>query len=140
MSLSSCPNESRPASGGTTAFRLIGASWASRDLTLVTLTDYSWPVNRMGYKFSYFQWSGDMELMSAKKWIRPERQSTAFEIKAKQVMKDAGLTYQQVGEKMGYPPEAARQMVYKIIHGRNPSIHKLVTFAKAVGVQVEDLL
>ena len=60
--------------------------------------------------------------------------------KAKQLAKESGLTYQQIGEKMGYPPKSARQSVSQFLHGSNPSVKILKRFAKAIGVEVKDLL
>jgi transcriptional regulator with XRE-family HTH domain len=60
--------------------------------------------------------------------------------KARKALKKSGLTYQQVGERMGYPPESARQSVGQFLSGTNPSVKMLLRFAKAVGVDARDLL
>ena len=63
-----------------------------------------------------------------------------FSAKAKQLMKSRKLTYQETGERMGYPPSDARQAVYRFINGKNPSISMVAKFARALGVKVEELL
>jgi len=63
-----------------------------------------------------------------------------FDAKAKRLMREAGLSYQQTGQKMGFPKELARQMVYRFINGKNPSAAIVAKFAKAVGVPMEDVL
>ena len=60
--------------------------------------------------------------------------------KAKQLAKDSGLSYQAIGERMGYPPESARQSVSNFLNGRNPTLAKLLRFAEAMGVEARDLL
>jgi transcriptional regulator with XRE-family HTH domain len=60
--------------------------------------------------------------------------------KARQLAKESGLTYQQIGELMGYPPESARQSVGQFLNGSNPSVAMLLRFAKAIGAKPRDLL
>ena len=60
--------------------------------------------------------------------------------KAKQLAQESGLTHQQIGEKMGYPPESARQSTWQFLNGTNPSVAMIVRFAKAIGVNVKELL
>ncbi len=55
-------------------------------------------------------------------------------------MKEAGLSYQQTGLKMGIPRNVARQVVHRFINGNNPSASMAVKFAKAVDVEVGVLL
>jgi transcriptional regulator with XRE-family HTH domain len=59
---------------------------------------------------------------------------------AKRLIEDSGLTYQQVGKRMGYPPKSARQSVWKFLNCTNPSIPMLVRFATAMGVEARELL
>lgn len=63
-----------------------------------------------------------------------------FADKAKRLLKQSGLTYQQAGERMGFPRAEARQAVYRFINGRNPSLVMAVKFARTLGVTVEDVL
>jgi len=65
---------------------------------------------------------------------------STFEVKAKRLLKESGLSYREVGEKMGYHPDSARQMVYRFLLGRNPSAAAVAKFAKALGKQVEEVL
>ena len=66
--------------------------------------------------------------------------SEAFAAKAKLLLREAGLTYQQAGERMGYDPAQARQAVYRFIHGNNPSAAMVTKFIKALGKKLEDVL
>lgn len=63
-----------------------------------------------------------------------------FADKAKRLLKQSGLTYQQAGERMGFPHAEARQAVYRFINGKNPSAAMVVKFAKALGVTVEEVM
>lgn len=60
--------------------------------------------------------------------------------KAKKLAQKSGLSYRQLGVRMGYPSESARQSVWQFLHGTNPTIAKLQRFAKALGVNVGELL
>ena len=60
--------------------------------------------------------------------------------KAKRLVQDSGLTYQKIGERMGYPPESARQAAWKFLNGTNPSVAKFIQFAEAMGVEPGELL
>jgi len=64
----------------------------------------------------------------------------AFDVRAKRLMRESELTYQEVGERMGYHRDSARQIVYRFVHGRNPSAAAVAKFAKALGLTVEDVL
>jgi len=61
-------------------------------------------------------------------------------LKARRLAKKSGLTYKQIGQKMGYPPESARQSVSQFLRGASPSVAMLIKFAKAIGVKPGDLL
>ena len=63
-----------------------------------------------------------------------------FDAKAKRLLKEAGLSYRNVGVKMGYDASQARQVVHRFIHGTNPSAVMVAKFAKALGMTVEKLL
>ena len=60
--------------------------------------------------------------------------------KAKQLAKESGLSYRQIGQRMGYPPESARQSVYQLFNGNNPGLAILLRFADAIGVDPKSLL
>ena len=60
--------------------------------------------------------------------------------KAKQAATDSGLTYQEIGERMGYPTASARQSVWQFLHSTQPSLEMLVKYANAIGVKARDLL
>lgn len=60
--------------------------------------------------------------------------------KAKRLAKKSGLTYQQIGERMGYPPKSARQSVSQFLNSTSPTVEMLLRFAKAMGVKAKDLL
>ena len=59
---------------------------------------------------------------------------------AKNFVRDSGLTYQEVGEAMGYPESSARQSVSKFLNSPNPSVKMLIRFAEALGVEPKELL
>lgn len=60
--------------------------------------------------------------------------------KARVRLRMSGLTYQAVGELMGYPAKSARQSVGQFLHSTNPTIATLERFAKALGMEVKELL
>ena len=60
--------------------------------------------------------------------------------KARQAVARSGLTHQQIGQRMGCPPESARQTVSRFLLSPNPSVLMLKRLAKALGVNPGDLL
>jgi transcriptional regulator with XRE-family HTH domain len=52
----------------------------------------------------------------------------------------SGMSYQELGEKMGYAPSTARQAVWQFLKSGDPQMSMLRRFAAAVGVKVETLL
>lgn len=60
--------------------------------------------------------------------------------KVRTIATKSGLTQQEVGLRMGYPPESARQSVWQFLKSENPTIDVLKRFADAMGVTVEELL
>ena len=60
--------------------------------------------------------------------------------KIRSIVTRSGLTQQEVGLRMGYPPESARQSVSQFLKGKNPTIGVVKRFADAMGVSVEELL
>lgn len=51
-----------------------------------------------------------------------------------------GLTQQELGERMGYAPQSARQAVSQFLKSGDPQISMLRRFAEAVGISVHTLL
>ncbi len=60
-------------------------------------------------------------------------------LKAKKLTAESGLTYQVIGERMGYPVASARKSVSQFLNGTNPSAEMLKHFADAIGVEVGEL-
>ena len=60
--------------------------------------------------------------------------------KVRTVARNSGLTQQVIGERMGYPPESARQSVSLFFKSKDPSLRMVMRFAKAMDVKVEELL
>lgn len=59
--------------------------------------------------------------------------------KARRLLKESGLTYKEVGIRMGFPPESAKQNVYCFLQGPNPSFAMVKKFAEALGVEIGEL-
>lgn len=55
-------------------------------------------------------------------------------------VESSGMTFQELGEKMGYPPTSARQGVSQFLRGGDPRIGTLRKFARAIGVSLTRLL
>jgi transcriptional regulator with XRE-family HTH domain len=53
---------------------------------------------------------------------------------------NSGMTQQELGEKMGYAPQTARQAVSQFLKSGDPQISMLRRFAKAMGISVRSLL
>ena len=60
--------------------------------------------------------------------------------KAKRAVSESGLTHEEIGLRMGYSKESARQSVWQFLHGTNPSLAMMCKLAKALGVELGDLL
>ena len=52
----------------------------------------------------------------------------------------SGLTYREIGVRMGYPQKSARQAVWNFLNRKNISVATLKRFAEAVGVEPGSLL
>ena len=52
----------------------------------------------------------------------------------------SGLTYRQIGVKMGYPPASARQAVWNFLNRKNISVATLKRFADALEIEPGSLL
>jgi transcriptional regulator with XRE-family HTH domain len=59
---------------------------------------------------------------------------------AERAAKKSGLTYQQIGERMGYPKKSARASVNAFLHGKNPTLASMLRFCKAIEIELKDLL
>jgi transcriptional regulator with XRE-family HTH domain len=66
--------------------------------------------------------------------------NTEVPSKARQLLRESGLTYREVGMRMGFPPESAKQNVRCFLVGKNPSAAMVKRFAEALGVAIEELL
>ena len=58
---------------------------------------------------------------------------------ARGLAQDSGLTYQEIGIRMGYPPESARQSVSQFLNGKNPTLAMILRFAEALGIEPKEL-
>jgi transcriptional regulator with XRE-family HTH domain len=58
----------------------------------------------------------------------------------KSLFEKSGLTLNDLGLKMGYPAETARQAVFQFLKSDDPRISSLRRFAKAMAVPLSDLL
>jgi len=58
----------------------------------------------------------------------------------RQRVESSGLTYQQIGERMGYSPKSARQGVSQFLRSGDPQISTLRRFASAMGISLLTLL
>jgi transcriptional regulator with XRE-family HTH domain len=52
----------------------------------------------------------------------------------------SGMTQQELGEKVGYPAESARQSVSQFLRSHDPRVGMVRRFAKALGVPLARLL
>ena len=59
--------------------------------------------------------------------------------RVKALFKESGLSLHDLGLKMGYPPEGARQSAFQFMKSGDPRISMLRRFAKALGVSLEKL-
>ena len=55
-------------------------------------------------------------------------------------LEKSGMTYQALGEKMGYSSSSARQAVSQFLRSGDPQIGMLRRFAEAIGISVKSLL
>jgi transcriptional regulator with XRE-family HTH domain len=61
--------------------------------------------------------------------------------KANKLFDDSGMTLEQLGEKMGYAPGMARKSAWAFLKNTtDPRLSTLEALAKALGVEVNDLL
>jgi transcriptional regulator with XRE-family HTH domain len=60
--------------------------------------------------------------------------------KVKALFEKSGMTMNELGIKMGYEPETARQSVFQFLKAGDPRVSMLRRFAKAMDVPLSDLL
>lgn len=60
--------------------------------------------------------------------------------KVRKLIADSGMSRQEIGEKMGYGQEVARQAMSQFLKGGNPRIDRLRKFAKAMNVALSTLV
>lgn len=60
--------------------------------------------------------------------------------KVRERIEKSGLTYHELGLKMGYPPRTARQSVWQFLKSGDPRIGMLRRFARAMEISVEELV
>jgi transcriptional regulator with XRE-family HTH domain len=60
--------------------------------------------------------------------------------KVRALFKESGLTLHDLGVKMGYAPENARQAAFQFMKSNDPRISMLRKAAEAFGVGLKDLL
>jgi transcriptional regulator with XRE-family HTH domain len=60
--------------------------------------------------------------------------------KAKALFEKSNMTMNELGLKMGFPPETARQAVFQFLKVSDPHISSLRRFAKAMDIPLADLL
>jgi len=53
---------------------------------------------------------------------------------------EAGLSLQDLGLKMGYPEESARKSAWQLMRTSDPRISMLRRFAKAMKIELKELL
>ena len=69
-----------------------------------------------------------------------ERHNDPSMEKVRERLEASGMTYQQLGEKMGYAPTSARQAVFQFLKSGDPQVSMLRRFAEAMGISVKSLL
>jgi transcriptional regulator with XRE-family HTH domain len=60
--------------------------------------------------------------------------------KVKALFAASGLTMNDLGVKMGYDPDTARQSVFQFLKSADPRVSMLRRFAKAMDVPLDELL
>jgi transcriptional regulator with XRE-family HTH domain len=60
--------------------------------------------------------------------------------KVKARFAESGLTLNDLGMKMGYAPEIARQSAWQFMKAGDPRVSMLRRFAEAMGIKLKDLL
>jgi transcriptional regulator with XRE-family HTH domain len=60
--------------------------------------------------------------------------------KVRTLFKESGLTLHDLGLKMGYDPESARQSAHQFMQSNDPRISMLRKVAEAFGVKLKELV
>lgn len=60
--------------------------------------------------------------------------------KVRRMVEESEMSRQEIGEKMGYGPNVARQAMSQFLKRGNPRIDRLRKFAKAMGVALSSLV
>jgi transcriptional regulator with XRE-family HTH domain len=61
-------------------------------------------------------------------------------LKVRAIFEKSGLTLNELGLKMGCPPDTARQSAFQFMKTKDPQIGMLRRFAAAMGLTVEELV
>ena len=69
-----------------------------------------------------------------------ERTEDPAMAKVRKAIESSELSRQQIGEKMGYNPETARQAISQLLRTSDPQIGTLRRLAKALGIKLESLI
>jgi transcriptional regulator with XRE-family HTH domain len=72
--------------------------------------------------------------------METEKQTDSVMDAIRKRVANSGLTYQELGEKMGYAPTTARQAVSQFLKSGDPRVSMVRKFAAAVGISVQTLL
>lgn len=75
--------------------------------------------------------------------IRPAKTIESVRVLLKEAASESGLTYQQIGERMGRPPTTARQTVSRLLNINqeyDPQLSTLLAFAEAIDRPLGDIL
>lgn len=69
-----------------------------------------------------------------------EKQTDPVMDAIRQWIAESGLTYQELGERMGYAPSTARQAVSQFLKSGDPRMSMIRRFASASGVSLQALV
>lgn len=86
------------------------------------------------------------EIFTATTWFRTvccmakQRHEDPVMQAVRERVKKSGLTYTEIGQRMGYAPQSARQAVSQFLKSGDPQIGMLRRFANAMGISLVTLL
>jgi transcriptional regulator with XRE-family HTH domain len=69
-----------------------------------------------------------------------DKQEDPSMAKVKALFEQSGLSMNDLGLKMGFAAEVARQSVFQFMKSGDPRIGTLRRFAKAIGIEIEELV
>lgn len=81
--------------------------------------------------------------MSEKQTHAPDKNTDVEKVrdKLRETVKDSGLTYQQLGERMGYQGDAAKTLISRLLNTeRDPRLSTLIRLSKALNISLYQLL